>query len=116
MRRLLRAIANDQPITQDVSTLENPAIVDQLRGVDTPVARTAARRKPKPSAAPRMVRPVVKRARERKAGRKIAKPAKRVAAKRLVKRKAKARRTATAQRTPAQGSRGPTRRGPTRRR
>ena len=116
MRRLLRAIANDQPITQDVSTLENPAIVDQLRGVDTPVARTAARRKPKPSAAPRMVRPVVKRARERKAGRKIAKPAKRVAAKRLVKRKAKARRTATAQRTPAQGSRRPTRRGPTRRR
>jgi acetyl-CoA synthetase len=35
MRRLLRAIASGQPITQDVSTLENPAIVDQLRGVDS---------------------------------------------------------------------------------
>jgi len=32
MRRLLRAIARGEPITQDVSTLENPAIVDQLRG------------------------------------------------------------------------------------
>src|SRR5947199_897233 len=31
MRRLLRAIANDQAITQDVSTLENPAILDQLK-------------------------------------------------------------------------------------
>ncbi len=41
MRRLLRAIANDQPITQDVSTLENPAIVDQLRGIDTPPAGAA---------------------------------------------------------------------------
>jgi hypothetical protein len=34
MRRLLRAIARDEEITQDVSTLENPAIIDQLRGVD----------------------------------------------------------------------------------
>jgi acetyl-CoA synthetase len=32
MRRLLRAIARGEPITQDVSTLENPAIVEQLRG------------------------------------------------------------------------------------
>ena len=32
MRRLLRAIARGEPITQDVSTLENPAILDQLRG------------------------------------------------------------------------------------
>ncbi len=42
MRRLLRAVARGEPITQDVSTLENPAIIDQLRGV--PVA--AGRRKP----------------------------------------------------------------------
>jgi acetyl-CoA synthetase len=34
MRRLLRAIARGDEITQDVSTLENPAILDQLRGVD----------------------------------------------------------------------------------
>ena len=32
MRRLLRAIARGEEITQDVSTLENPAIVAQLRG------------------------------------------------------------------------------------
>jgi acetyl-CoA synthetase len=36
MRRLLRAIARGEEITQDVSTLENPAILDQLRGVDSP--------------------------------------------------------------------------------
>jgi acetyl-CoA synthetase len=34
MRRLLRTIARGEPITQDISTLENPAIVDQLRGVN----------------------------------------------------------------------------------
>jgi acetyl-CoA synthetase len=32
MRRLLRAIARNEDITQDLSTLENPAIIDQLRG------------------------------------------------------------------------------------
>ncbi|MDJ0926380.1 MAG: acetate--CoA ligase [Gammaproteobacteria bacterium] len=32
MRRLLRIIARGDEITQDVSTLENPAIIDQLRG------------------------------------------------------------------------------------
>jgi acetyl-CoA synthetase len=32
MRRLLRAIARNEEITQDISTLENPAIVEQLRG------------------------------------------------------------------------------------
>ncbi|MCB1977058.1 MAG: acetate--CoA ligase [Nitrosomonas sp.] len=31
MRRLLRALAKGEEITQDVSTLENPAILDQLR-------------------------------------------------------------------------------------
>jgi acetyl-CoA synthetase len=34
MRRLLRAIAKGEEITQDVSTLENPAIVRQLAGED----------------------------------------------------------------------------------
>jgi len=33
MRRLLRSIAKDETITQDVSTLENPAILDQLKEV-----------------------------------------------------------------------------------
>ncbi|MEO8343652.1 MAG: acetate--CoA ligase [Gallionella sp.] len=31
MRRLLRAIANGEKITQDISTLENPAILEQLK-------------------------------------------------------------------------------------
>jgi len=33
MRRLLRNIARGEEITQDISTLENPGIVDQLRGI-----------------------------------------------------------------------------------
>jgi len=32
MRRLLRSIGAGQHLTQDTSTLENPAILDQLRG------------------------------------------------------------------------------------
>jgi acetyl-CoA synthetase len=40
MRRLLRAIARGEEITQDVSTLENPAILGQLRGVPAPPAAT----------------------------------------------------------------------------
>jgi acetyl-CoA synthetase len=48
MRRLLRAIARGEEITQDVSTLENPAILDQLRGVEVPAGAT----KPSASAAP----------------------------------------------------------------
>src|SRR6202044_2387648 len=34
MRRLLKTVARGEEITQDVSTLENPAILDQLRGAD----------------------------------------------------------------------------------
>jgi hypothetical protein len=50
MRRLLRAIARDEEITQDVSTLENPAIIDQLRGVDRPSpARAPVIHKKKPA-------------------------------------------------------------------
>jgi acetyl-CoA synthetase len=32
MRRLLRAVAREEEISEDISTLENPAILDQLRG------------------------------------------------------------------------------------
>jgi acetyl-CoA synthetase len=45
MRRLLRAIARGQTITQDVSTLENPAIVAQLRGEDQAAAKTKKKAK-----------------------------------------------------------------------
>jgi acetyl-CoA synthetase len=53
MRRLLRAVANNEPVTQDVSTLENPAILDQLRGIDTPAAKKAAPKKAAPAKAKR---------------------------------------------------------------
>jgi hypothetical protein len=43
MRRLLRSIARGDEITQDVSTLENPAILEQLRGLGSaPPARGTA--------------------------------------------------------------------------
>jgi acetyl-CoA synthetase len=44
MRRLLRAIARGEEIAQDVSTLENPAIVAQLRGEDSARAQPRAKR------------------------------------------------------------------------
>jgi acetyl-CoA synthetase len=51
MRRLLRAIARGEEITEDVSTLENPAIVAQLRGEAAPIqsaaSRSASRRRAK---------------------------------------------------------------------
>jgi acetyl-CoA synthetase len=70
MRRLLRAIARGEAITQDVSTLENPSILDQLRGVDAP----AATEKPRSSKAARP-------AASRSAPAKPAKPAKPAAGK-----------------------------------
>jgi len=54
MRRLLRAIARGEEITQDVSTLENPAIIEQLRGAAlrgaAPVAAAKQAAAPKKSA------------------------------------------------------------------
>jgi acetyl-CoA synthetase len=47
MRRLLRAIARGEEITQDMSTLENPAILDQLRGEASSNATVEAAAKPK---------------------------------------------------------------------
>jgi acetyl-CoA synthetase len=41
MRRLLRSIARGEEITQDMSTLENPAILEQLRGGAAPSAAAA---------------------------------------------------------------------------
>jgi acetyl-CoA synthetase len=49
MRRLLRALARGEEISQDVSTLENPAILDQLRGVQTAAAPAAAGRTKRPA-------------------------------------------------------------------
>jgi len=55
MRRLLRTIARDEEITQDITTLENPAIIEQLRGKAEPPVR-AARKAVKRQAKPRAVR------------------------------------------------------------
>ncbi|HXZ59076.1 MAG TPA: acetate--CoA ligase [Steroidobacteraceae bacterium] len=96
MRRLLRAVANDEEVTQDVSTLENPAILDQLRGTATG-AKTS---RPKP-AAPKAKAPAKKAAKPKaaKAKAKAKKPAKSrkpavAKAKRSGKRPSRARRAA----------------------
>jgi acetyl-CoA synthetase len=99
MRRLLKAIARGEEIAQDVSTLENPAILDQLRGVDSvssPPAKarprtarkTAAARRP----APRKTAAAAKR--KRATLRKAMRGAAAVRAVRSAKRKATARRSA----------------------
>jgi acetyl-CoA synthetase len=43
MRRLLRAIARNEDIAQDLSTLENPAIIAQLRGDEAIELRAAGK-------------------------------------------------------------------------
>jgi acetyl-CoA synthetase len=99
MRRLLRAVANGEEVTQDVSTLENPAILDQLRG--TPSKPKAAAPKPRPAAKTRGAAKKPTKARPRRAAK--APGAKRRPA---PKRKAaKARKTGTARKTPKRAAR-----------
>ena len=61
MRRLLKSIARGEEITQDVSTLENPAILEQLRGAEpAPPPKSAAAKAaaaPKRAAAGSAARP-----------------------------------------------------------
>jgi acetyl-CoA synthetase len=81
MRRLLKAVARGEEITQDVSTLENPAILDQLRGADTEAALAAT-----PASG---ARAAAAKGGGKKAGKKAGKkPAKKVA-KKSVKKSAK---------------------------
>ena len=63
MRRLLRSIARGEEITQDMSTLENPGILEQLRGAapGTPAAPRTARPKRKAAAKKASARPKVKK-------------------------------------------------------
>jgi acetyl-CoA synthetase len=76
MRRLLKTVARGEEVTQDVSTLENPAILDQLRGTDSGAAPAAAASgvaaKGKSAAQPANKRG---KAPARKAAKKSAKPA-----------------------------------------
>jgi len=80
MRRLLRSIARGEEISQDVSTLENPAILDQLRGVDAPAAAKSPGSK-SPAAKKSSRRRAASRPAARKSGNRAAarRPAKRAA-------------------------------------
>ena len=88
MRRLLKSIARGEQISQDVSTLENPAILDQLRGIETAPA-TAAKPVPSPAAAAAKPAPAKKPAAPKKAA-----GAKRTAARQHAAPKAAARKAA----------------------
>ncbi len=72
MRRLLRAVARGEEITQDMSTLENPGILEQLRGVEPAGAGSGTAKTVKKSAQ-QVVKPAVKRAAKKRA---TAKPVK----------------------------------------
>jgi acetyl-CoA synthetase len=94
MRRLLRAVARGEEITQDMSTLENPAILDQLRGVEpAPAAKAAAPKKVAKQAAKKAVNKAVK-----KASKKAAKKPVKKAVKKAVKKRAKPSRRAKSSR------------------
>jgi AMP-binding enzyme C-terminal domain len=93
MRRLLKAIARGEEITQDVSTLENPAILEQLRGSEAGApAAVANPARAKPAA---VARKAPGRARSAKSGRRV-KSAKSTARKRGAAKRAAARRKVTA--------------------
>ncbi len=82
MRRLLRSIARGEEILQDVSTLENPGILDQLRGVEAGASTAAIKKstaRKKSPGAPKAARKVSAKALKTKVSAKAAK--KKVAAK-----------------------------------
>jgi acetyl-CoA synthetase len=90
MRRLLRSIARGEDITQDVSTLENPAILDHLRG--SPAGGAAAASTPEhapvPGRARQKTRPAKKAVRAKKSVRtKKAAPRYQAARKKVMKQK-----------------------------
>ncbi len=95
MRRLLRAVARGEEITQDMSTLENPGILDQLRGVDGGAPAKAAALAKKATAQKKTPKKAAKKTAKisaevpRKAAKRPAKRAKRAA--KPAKRKAGAR-------------------------
>ena len=127
MRRLLRSVARGEEITQDMSTLENPAILEQLRGVEpAPAKATAAPKKAAKQAVKKAVKNVGKKVAKKAAGKVVkkavgktksaAKSAKRkvtagkvtagkvTARKVLVKRKVAARKGATQRAKPSRGA------------
>jgi len=93
MRRLLRAVARGEEITQDMSTLENPAIIDQLRGLaPAPAAKGTAAPKKAVRKAPTKAAKRTSAKAVKKAAKRPAKKAKRAA--KHAKRKVATRKTA----------------------
>jgi hypothetical protein len=87
MRRLLRAVARGEEITQDMSTLENPAILEQLRGGQPAAAGLRG--------TPKAAKKTAKKAASKAASKAAMKPAKQVV-KRTVQKPAKQRAKAKA--------------------
>ena len=102
MRRLLKAIARGEEITQDVSTLENPAILEQLRGTERARAASGTARKPASA----------RGAARRPAPGKPRKPAKAARAKARATRRTAARRAAPRKKSRATGGKSAARRAP----
>ncbi|OLB11442.1 MAG: acetate--CoA ligase [Gammaproteobacteria bacterium 13_2_20CM_66_19] len=109
MRRLLKAIARGEQITQDVSTLENPAILEQLRGTEgAAVAPAGAARRPATASAAPQRRPAGARRKSAPARRKARAP-RRAGARRTARKPSRAPRrkaAARATRRPAPARRG----------
>ena len=109
MRRLLKAIARGEEITQDVSTLENPAILEQLRGTEgAAVAPAGAAARPATASATPQRRPAAARRKSAPARRKARAP-RRAGARRTARKPSRAPRRKTAARAtrrPAPARRG----------
>ncbi len=93
MRRLLRALARGEEITQDMSTLENPAILEQLRGAAPgAAAKTPAvpEKVAKPAKEALKKKAAKKKAAKKKAPKKKAKGAAKSSGRKAAGRKAKA--------------------------
>ncbi len=109
MRRLLKAIARGEEITQDVSTLENPAILEQLRGTEgAAVAPAGAAARPATASATPQRRPAAARRKSAPARRKARAP-RRAGARRTARKPSRAPRrkaAARATRRPAPARRG----------
>jgi len=109
MRRLLKAIARGEEITQDVSTLENPAILEQLRGTEgAAVAPAGAAPRPATASATPQRRPAAARRKSAPARRKARAP-RRAGARRTARKPSRAPRrkaAARATRRPAPARRG----------
>jgi hypothetical protein len=105
MRRLLKSVARGEDITQDVSTLENPAILAQLRGTEATAAAAPPGAK-KAKAAKRRAGKPARKAAKKSARKSVAKSAPKPAKSRAAKVKpAKTRRAAARRKMPTKTAR-----------